>query len=263
MGMPKIRIGGINLYYEMIGQGQPLLFIHGLGSSNRDWEKQAAFFSRDYLVVTFDVRGHGRSDKPPGPYSISLFANDTKELIKSLDLAPVHIVGLSMGGMIAFQLAASSPELLRSMVIVNSAPEFIIRTFRQRIELWKRLLVTRVLGMRKMAELLGRRLFPEPEQDELRRLIVERWGANDKQAYLHSLRALVGWSVADRLSDIRCPTLVVAADKDYTPVAFKKSYVSGIPDAELVVIADSRHATPLDQPNRFNEALAAFLSKRV
>ena len=85
--MTKLRVFDIDLYYEIIGQGDPIIFIHGLGSSTRDWEEQIEYFSKRYQVVVFDVRGHGKSDKPAGPYSIPLFARDTAELIKSLDIA--------------------------------------------------------------------------------------------------------------------------------------------------------------------------------
>jgi pimeloyl-ACP methyl ester carboxylesterase len=261
--MPKLHIRDIDLYYEVTGQGQPILFIHGLGSSTRDWEQQVLIFSKHYHVVTFDLRGHGKSDKPPGPYSISLFAADTAELIKGLGIAPAHVVGISLGGMIAFQLAVSAPDLVRSLVVVNAAPEFIVRTFKERLQVFQRQFIVRLLGMRKMGEVLSKRLFPRPEQEELRRLFVERWAENDPRAYADAMRAIVGWSVADHLNAIRCPTLAIAADKDYTPVTLKEAYVARMPQAELVVIRDSRHATPVERPEQFNEAVMAFLSKQA
>jgi pimeloyl-ACP methyl ester carboxylesterase len=261
--MPRLHAREIDLYYEATGQGQPVLLIHGLGSSTRDWAEQVAFLSKHYQVVVFDLRGHGKSDKPPGPYSIPLFAADTTELITALGFAPAHIVGISLGGMIALQLAASAPDLVRSLVIVNSGPEFIVRTFKERLQVFQRLLIVRLLGMRKMGEVLSKRLLPKPEQEELRRTFVERWAENDVRAYTDAMRAIVGWSVTEHLGSIRCPTLVIAADEDYTPVALKEAYVSKMPRAKLVVIHDSRHATPVDQPEQFNQALMAFLSEHA
>jgi len=84
--MPSIQVNQIGLYYESSGQGEPLLFIHGLGSSSRDWEYQVPCFTERYRVVTPDLRGHGKSDKPPGPYSSLQFACDIAELIRSLDI---------------------------------------------------------------------------------------------------------------------------------------------------------------------------------
>jgi len=262
--MPPVRIRDIDLYYETTGQGQPILFIHGLGSSTRDWEPQVTFFSQQYRTVTCDVRGHGKSGKPPGPYSIPQFAADTAGLIQALGIAPTHVVGISLGGMIALQLAVleGAPDLVRSLVIVNAAPEFVVRTFQDRLQVWQRQLIVRLLGMRKMAEVLSKRLFPTPEQADLRRVFVERWVENDPRAYREAMHAIVGWSVADRLNTVSCPTLVIAADHDYTPVAVKEAYVAQMPRAELVVIEDSRHATPVEWPDRFNEAVAAFLSRQ-
>ena len=74
--MPKFRCNDIDLFYEITGKGEPIVFIHGLGSSGRDWEYQIDYFSDHYQVIVLDVRGHGNSDKPPGPYSIPLFARD-------------------------------------------------------------------------------------------------------------------------------------------------------------------------------------------
>ncbi|MCD4699829.1 MAG: alpha/beta hydrolase [Phycisphaerae bacterium] len=260
--MPTLRVGDIDLHYETTREGQPLLFIHGLGSSTRDWELQVPFFSPDYQVVTYDVRGHGRSDNPPGPYSIPLFAGDTVELIRSLGIAPAHVVGISMGGMSAFQLAVDEPELVKSLVIVNSGPELILHTFKERMQFFQRLMIVRLLGMRKMGEVLSARLLPKPEHQDLRREFVERWAQNDKRAYLDSMRALVGWSVSEHLTEINTPTLVVAADDDYSPVSAKEAYVARMPRAELVVIPDSRHATPVEQPEAFNKAVAAFLARQ-
>ena len=260
--MPRIRIDDTELHYEDTGQGPLLLLIHGLGSSTRDWEKQVPYLSQRFRVITFDVRGHGRSDKPPGPYSIPLFAADTAELLKVLENGPAHVVGISMGGMIAFQLAVSAPELVKSLVIVNAGPEMIVRTLREQIQVFQRHLIVRILGMHKMGEVLSQRLFPQPEHAELRKAFVERWAKNDPRAYRHAMKAIVGWSVVDQLRYIRCATLVITSDEDYTPVSLKEAYVARMPNAELSVIRDARHAVPVERPEQFNQVLLAFLLKQ-
>jgi len=260
--MPKLHANGVDLYYKISGDGQPLLFIHGLGSSSRDWEYQLPFFSLRYQMVAFDLRGHGRSQKPRGPYSMSLFAKDTAELIKSLGIAPVHVVGISLGGMIAFQLAVDHPELIRSLVIVNSGPEVVARTLKEHWQVFFRFAIVRLLGMRKMGEVLSKRLFPKEEQSDIQKLFVERWAENDTQAYLDTLRAIVGWSVTDQIHKINVPTLMVAADGDYTPLSVKEAFVAQMPNAKLAVIPNSRHATPVDSPVMFNETVMSFLMKQ-
>lgn len=261
--MPQLQIDNLDFNYEMTGEGQSVLFIHGLGSSCRDWEEQVNFFSKDYQVITVDVRGHGSSDKPPGPYSIKLFSDDTAELIASLNLSPVHVVGISMGGMIAFQLAVDHPNLLKSITIVNSGPEMMARSLKEKLMIFQRSVIFRLLSMKKIGEVIAGRLFPKQDQEGLRMKMVNRWAQNDKRAYMDSFKALVGWSVMEHIGSINCPTLVIAADEDYTPVSLKEAYVSKMPNAQLVVIKDSRHATPLDQTAEFNKVLAAFLSKHA
>ncbi|TBU83305.1 3-oxoadipate enol-lactonase [Pseudomonas daroniae] len=250
---------GCKLFYEEQGQGTPVLLIHGLGSSTLDWELQIPVLATQYRVIALDVRGHGRSDKPRQRYRIADFASDAAALIEHLKLAPVHLVGISMGGMIGFQLGVDSPHLLRSLTIVNSGPEVKAKKPSDYLEIAKRWTLSRLLSLDTIAKALARLLFPKPEQAELRRKVEERWPRNDKRAYLASLDAIIGWGVRERLSRITCPTLVISADRDYTPVAQKQAYVDELPNARLLIIADSRHATPLDQPEHFNRSLLAFL----
>jgi len=257
--MPRQHINNINLYYEIHGSGAPLVLIHGLGSSTRDWQDQLDHFAKNYQVVLIDMRGHGQSDKPIGPYSIPLFATDVALLLQELQLTPAHVVGISMGGMIAFQLTVDHPRLVKSLVIVNSAPEFIVRTFREKLKLWQRFAIVRLLGMRKMGQVLAGRLFPGPEHERLRQVFVERWAENDPRAYRDAMQAIVGWSVADKLDRITCPVLVLASDQDYSSVAEKQAYVDQIAPGKLVVIKDARHALPAEKPEAFNQALDSFL----
>jgi 3-oxoadipate enol-lactonase len=259
--MPRILVNGIQLYYEEGGSGSPLVFIHGLGSSTRDWENQVPDFSRSHRVVAFDLRGHGRSDKPQGPYSMSMFSADTAALIKVLRLGAAHVVGISLGGGIALQLALDAPELVRTIVVVNSGPAMVGPSADAKKEIESRVQIVQQKGMRAMGEVLSAQLFPKGEQEPLRKTFVQRWAENDPRAYVEALRAMADWNVTGRLGSIHCPALIVSADQDYSPVAAKEAYVKLIPAAELVVITDAHHATPLDQPKKFNAALSAFLAK--
>jgi len=259
--MPILNHNGVKLYYEEQGAGDPVLFIHGLGSSGQDWEVQAAAFSPHYRVIMYDQRGHGRSDKPAGPYSMAQFAGDAAALLQAIDVTSAHVVGLSLGGGVAFQLAVDQPALVRSLTIVNSAPEMVPRTFKEKFAIWQRLAIVRLMGLPKMAAVLSPRLFPDSEHEHLRQLFAERFAKNEKPAYLASIRALIGWSVTSRLGEIKCPTLVITADQDYTPVALKEAYVAKLPNARLSVIANAHHATPMERPEAFNAVLAEFLAQ--
>lgn len=257
--MPQAEVNDISLYYEKEGQGEPLLLLHGLGSDGRSWEYQLEPFAEQFRVIVPDVRGHGRSAKPPGPYSVSQFANDIFTLLDQLQIDQFHLVGLSMGGMIGFQMAVDQPERLKSLTIVNSGPELVPRGLKEKWQIWQRRLITRFVSMQKIGEIIGGRLFPEPHQAQYKEQFIQQMGANDPQAYKTATNALLGWSVSEKLDRIQCPILVISADMDYTPVAFKEAYVRQLPTARLLVIENSRHATPVDQPEAFNTAVLQFL----
>ena len=258
--MPTTRSNGIDLHYETAGQGEPVLLLHGLGSRSEDWQLQVPALAERYRVVTADMRGHGRTSKPSGPYSVPMMAADVLGLLDALGIETAHVVGLSMGGMIAFQMAVDRPERVRSLVIVNSGPELVARTFNERLRVWQRLALARLSSPARTAQFLGPRLFPKPEQAELRAQFIAQWAQNDPRAYRAAMRALVGWSVLDRVGALRCPTLIISGDRDYTPPSYKEHYTALIPGARLVVLEDSGHASPIDQAERFNACVLDFLA---
>jgi 3-oxoadipate enol-lactonase len=249
------------LHYEEAGSGAPVLLLHGLGSTGRDWELVAPALAADRRVLLPDVRGHGRSDKPAGRYGVPLFARDVAALCAALRLPPVHLVGLSMGGMIGFELAASRPDLVRSLVAINSGPEMIPRTLRAAAAIAQRLAVVTLFGPSRFAAVLGPRLFPREDQAALRASFERTVAANDRSAYRRATYGLMGWSVVDRLDAIMCPVLVLGSERDYTSPAAKAAYVRKMRDARLRVIEDSGHLATLDQPGRVVEELTAFLDE--
>ena len=146
--MPYLPVDDTRLYYDERGEGPPLLLVHGLGSSSRDWFEQVSHFADRYRVLRIDLRGHGRSERPPGPYHIAQFARDVAVGLRRLNAAPAHVVGLSMGGMVALELAASAPALVRSLVITNSVADTRLQTW---ADLWfyvSRRVTVQVLGVR-------------------------------------------------------------------------------------------------------------------
>jgi 3-oxoadipate enol-lactonase len=257
--MPHATVNGISLYYEEEGQGEPLLFLHGLGTDGRSWEYQRAYFAQEFRVIVVDVRGHGRSARPPGPYSVAQFAADVFALLDQLHINRFHLVGLSMGGMIGFQMAVEQPERFLSLTVVNSGPELIAQNWKERWQIVQRRLVLNFMSMEKVGQFIGGRLFPEPEQAEYLAMFVQQMRENDPKAYRAATNALIGWSVRTQLGRIQCPVLVISGDMDYTPVANKEAYVRQLPTARLLVIENSRHGTPIDQPEAFNTAVHHFL----
>lgn len=259
--MPTIRTpDGVNISYETAGTGEPVVLIHGLGSFVGDWRAQVDALSPEFQIVAIDLRGHGSSDKPPGPYSVPLFASDVAAVMIALRLGPAHVVGLSLGGAVAFQMAVDRPDLVRSLTIINSGPAFVMTSLQLRFAIVLRLFVLKVFGLETLGKMIVKRLFPKPDQEPLRRAFLEHYVHNDRRAYEASTRALVGWTVADRLGTIRCPVLVISGDRDYTPVAAKEPYVAALPNARLAVIADAGHACTIERPAEVNRAIREFLT---
>jgi len=261
--MPALIANDLTLHYETNGHGPALVLIHGLGSSTRDWEHQIPSFAHDHQVITFDLRGHGQSDKSAGPYSIPMFSADLAGLLTGLGITSANIAGISLGGAVAFQFALDYPAVVKTLTIINSGPSLGGTLDQARQEIERRVGVVQQYGMRAMGQALAPNLFPAPEQAALRDTFIEHWAENDPAAYIEATRSMLGWDVTDQLHTIQCPTLIIAADQDYTPVALKEAYVKRLPQAELTVIANAHHAVPIERPQEFNAVLARFLASHA
>jgi len=259
--MAILSINNFKLYYEVIGDGIPILFLHGLGSTGLDWKPQYDILGETYKCILPDLRGHGNSEKPTGPFSIPQMADDIVQLITSIVNKPVHVVGISMGGAVAFQLAHIRPDIVKSLVIINSISDWRMKSFGERFKLGQRKLIVRLMGMKKMGEVLANRLLPKSEHESLRLDFIEKWGKNDTKAYLKSLNALVDWSISsDDLIQMKMQSLLIVSDQDYSPVSKKEKIANLMPNAELKVIKDARHAVTVEHPNQVNQLLQSFFN---
>lgn len=258
--MLKIHVNDIELDYEDHGAGAVLLFLHGLGSTKKDWDAQVPFFSKTHRVITVDLRGHGNSTKPQDAYSVELMTEDVKQLLDQLNIKKATLVGFSMGGAVAFEMAAQHPDYLENLVIVNSGPDFndMGKIGEELLENRTEFLETK--GLAALAKEISFNMFPEDHQIELRNEFEIRCKNNDYNAYYKSFVTLMAWGLGDRIKDIKTRTLVVGSDMDYTPVSFKEDYVNTLQNATLVVIKNSRHGVVIDQPEAFNMELRKFLN---
>jgi pimeloyl-ACP methyl ester carboxylesterase len=258
--MSRVTVDGCELHFEKTGQGSPLLLLHGLGSRTRGWDRQIPVFAERHTVIAVDMRGHGESDKR-GPYGVPRFSADVARVLETLGVGPVHVVGLSMGGMVAFQLALDAPALVRTLTIANSMPTLIPHTPREWLKLQARHWIMRVFGLRALARKIAEINFPRDDQAELRNELVEQIACNDEATYRAVSESLVRWTVEARLGEVRSHTLVLTGDRDYTTVAYKRAYAARMPHAKVVVIENSGHLTPIDQPDAFNRTVLAFLTE--
>ena len=252
----------MELEYLDKGEGDVILLLHGLGSTKADWDFQIDSFSKHYRVIAPDLRGHGNSSKPKtrNEYGISLCAEDNILLVKELKIDQFTVVGFSMGGAVAFEMAVKYPELISKLIVVNTSPDF-----NNLGEMGEKMIKdrTRILdnsGMEPLAKQVAESLFPEEGQSKLRNAFYERVKSNSVRSYFNSFITLMEWGIAEKIKDIKAPALVIASDQDYTPVSLKEAYSQKMENSKVKVIDYSRHGITMDQPNQFNSVVLNFLN---
>jgi 3-oxoadipate enol-lactonase len=257
--MHRISINGIRIGCVDTGKGVPLLLLHGLGGSHDDWRLQIPVFAAKYRVIVPDLRGFGESERRE-PFTVQRHARDMMALLSALKVDRAHVVGLSMGGAIAIELALRAPQLAASLVLVNTAPGFTLTNWQRRRMAWLRVLVALVLGVGGVARLFSQGVFPARNQGRLRRRFIRRASHTSRWVYLATLRSLTRWNAESRLATIRAPTLVVGAEHDFTTSEEKRRWSSLIPGARFIEIKGSHHHTELDSPGELNRVVITFLS---
>lgn len=257
-------VNGLRMHYLLEGTGPPVVLLHGLGSRGEDWALQVpVLVEAGYAVLAPDLRGHGRTDKPPGPYTIRQMADDLDGLMGALGIERSVVVGLSLGGLVAQALAVGHPTRVRALVLVNTSARLRPQGRWGWAHLLRRGWLLVAGGMRRQAEAVARELFPHPEQEAMRRVAAERLAENDPAAYQATVWAVLRFDGRRDLGRIRVPTLVVAGAEDTTvSMEAKRELAVRIPNARLEVVPDSGHATPLDQPEVFNRLLLEFLRRQ-
>jgi 3-oxoadipate enol-lactonase len=255
--MPHFALTDCRIHYRCAGRGSTLLLVHGLGSSGADWAFQVDALAPHFRLVMPDLRGSGLSDAPAGPYSIARFASDLWALLDHLGEPRTHLLGFSLGGAVATEMALQRPAAVERLMTINSLPSYRVDHWRKWLEVHAQRVLVRTLGLRRTAMLVARRLFPMPHQAAMRERVVQVLGGASKQAYLDSAQALVGWCAMARTSALRMPLLMLAAELDYTPLEEKRGFARRL-GAELAVIAGSRHGTAFDAIAATNACALAF-----
>lgn len=261
--MPYIYVNNIRLRYESWGDGPPVVMLHGLGSSADDWVFQLPDLGRHFQCIVPDLRGHGRSDKPDEPYTMALLASDVAGLITALGRGHVHVVGLSLGGMVAQQLAIANPGWVRSLVLINTLPGLWPPPRSMVFTLWRRVRALRrerTQSMQTTARLVADSLFPESHQKLFHDVTERRIGENDAAAYRRSTGAIARFRPGRGLRGVMCPTLIVSGEMDnIVPMVYQERLLRQLPHARMVKIAGSRHASNIDRPDAVNPVIVQFL----
>jgi 3-oxoadipate enol-lactonase len=230
-----------------------------LGTELSMWEAQARRLSSTHHVISYDLRGHGGSPVPPGPYSMADLGGDLIELLDRLDVARASLCGISIGGMTSMWVAAHAPERVDRLVVCCSSAHIDPGgTYRDRAAL------VREQGMAVVAEGALERWFTAGFRDshpDLVRWICERLLAVPVEGYAGCCDALADEDLRAQLSEISAPTLVIAGAEDpATPVEHSEAIAAGIAGSRLEVVADTAHLANLGQPEVMSDLIAAHLS---
>ena len=275
--MPTAKVGDINIYYEEHGSGDPLLLIMGLAADSMAWMFQVPDFSQRYRTIIFDNRGVGRSSKPAGPYTIHQMADDAAGLLAALGIARAHVVGVSMGGMIAQELALRHPQRVHGLVLACTYPEPDAD-----IEQQRQFSVTSLGGtvtahgdieidfktldpLQFFQQLVPLAFSPEFIEHELPKLMQMFGGALQYgfslEAILGQVAAVMNHKATDRLHQISAPTLVITGDADrLVPPANSDILAKHIPNAKLVKVPGGSHGFNFETPEVFNREVLTFLT---
>ncbi len=239
--------------------GEPVLLLHGLGSSGADWAFQVSALEGGFRVIVPDLPGCGSSQRASRGCAIDSFADSLWSLVDELDEPRVNIVGYSLGGAVALEMALQRPHAVPRLALINSLATYRVDHWRKWYEARVPAALVRMLGMRRMARLMAGRAFPEPWQQQFRDRAVAVVGAVPAASYLAMATALERWSATDRLHQLRSHVLLIAAEHDFTPLPEKRALAARI-GAQLVVVRDSRHGTPFDSIALTNACLVAHLN---
>lgn len=231
--MPTISVHDITMYYEIHGQGEPVVLIAGLNSDHTFYQKLGlvARLAERYQVVVFDNRGVGQTDKPDSPYSIEMMAEDTARLLSALGITQAHLLGTSMGGRIAVALALQHPGLVKSLILVST----IVKSLKGTPMTWSRFRVNFLL---KLPMIRG----PHPYY-----------------AIAQQLEASRTYDCMDRLNEIHVPTLILHGKKDKSaPYPLAEAMHSGIKDSHMLTFPGG-HLFFFLRQKQFLEVIADFL----
>ena len=249
------------IHYLVRGCGEPLLLIHGLGASGADWAYQVRALEGQNQLIIPDLPGCGHSGALGKDSSIEGFAAVLWALVDCLHLPAINIMGFSLGGAVALEMALQRPGAVPRLVLINSLASNRIDHWTKWLEASVPAILVGLLGMRVTGRLCAARMFPHPWQRLVRERAAEVIGAVPPGSYLGIMRALERWDANGRLGRLRSRTLMIGAELDYTPVAQKRSLAARL-GAELAVIRGSRHGTPFDATMITNALLAALLGDR-
>jgi pimeloyl-ACP methyl ester carboxylesterase len=254
-----VQTNGLDIVYERVGEGPPIVLVHGAAADARMWRPQLAALAGEFTVVAWDEPGAGRSSDVPADFVLADYADCLAALLEALDLGRAHVVGLSWGGTVALELYRHRPELAASLILVDtyagwkgSLPEDEVQA--------------RVEGFRKMLAAPDHLFDPTPPglfaadpPPEVVSLMEAMAADVRRESMRTTLPLMAEADQRDLLSRIAVPTLLIWGELDArAPLTVAHQFETAVPDATLVVIPGAGHMSNLEQPERFNQAVREF-----
>ncbi len=264
--MPHLEINGARLFYDEAGSGpETIVFAHGLLWSGLMFGPQVAALKARYRVITFDFRGQGQSEVTPAGYDMDSLSLDAAALIEKLGAGPCHFAGLSMGGFIGLRLASRRPELLRSLILLETTadpePQENIGKYR-RLNFVARWLSLALVAGPVLKIMFGTKFLTDPNRVAFRDECRKRMVRNHRIGISRAVNGVIDRAgIAAELDRIHVPTLIVVGDQDVATVPAKSQRMQEqISGSKLVIIPGAGHSSTLEEPEAVNAAIAAFLA---
>lgn len=259
MTLSFAQLGEVRIHYELAGPaGAPVLvFSNSLGENLSMWEPQTAAFEKQFRVLRYDTRGHGRSSVTPGEYTIELLARDVLALLDNLRLDRVYFCGLSMGGQTGMWLALNAPARLQKLVLSNTAAKI------GSPEMWSpRIEAVIKGGMKSVSAAVMERWFSSAYRSKFPEVVASTKSmleSVDPAGYVSSCAAVRDFDVRSAIREIRVPTLVIAGTHDAATTPADGRYLAQqIPGARYVEL-NAAHLSNIEEFDRFNAAVESFL----
>lgn len=260
--MASVLVNGVNLNYQVSGQGHTLVLIHGTSYELSTWNPQVAYFSNKYRVITYDIRGHGQSEVSKESYSIGDCVEDLYQLLLHLDVERTYLGGLSMGGNIALSFTLTHPELVDAVILAGANPGAVIEEFRRKAG--GSLPIIQSKGIEFVLPMYREMFYSEDFIRNHPDYIAgweKRFLSNSIEGFMKALEAnFKRPELTPRLSEIHAPALIILGDQDVvTPRDVSDMLNKGIANSKLAVIPNCGHLCNEEQPDTFNSIVGDFL----